>query len=365
MLIGHIIHELEKAAPPALQEGYDNTGLILGNAQNECTGVLISVDVTEAVVEEAINEGCNLIIGHHPLIFSGLKRLTGSTPQQRTVLKAIRAGISVYACHTSLDSTRGGVSQRMASMLGLTEVEPLEPVSDQMVKLQTYVPTAHLEDVRHALFDAGAGHIGNYDSCSYTIAGQGTFRALTGADPYVGSINELHTEAEECLQMILPRWRKNAVESALRQVHPYEEPAYEFIAVDGSLPGCGLGAVGNLKQSVTVQEFAEMIKQTFGSPTVRSNATDFSAPVRRVALCGGSGASLIKRAIGAHAQVMLTSDVKYHDFTDMAGVITIMDIGHHESENCSKTIIFDIISEKFPNFAVRYAQSDVNPIKYL
>lgn len=365
MTIGHIIDAIERFAPPALQESYDNTGLILGSAGDECTGVLVTVDVTEAVVNEAIANGLNMIVAHHPIIFGGIKRLNGSTPQQRAILAAIRGGMALYACHTSLDSTYGGVSQRMASMLGLQQVKPLAPAESTIMKLQVFVPESHVEELRMALFDAGAGHIGCYDSCSYTVKGEGSFRPLPGADPYVGTTGELHFEAERSIQVLLPRWKRHAVEAALRQVHPYEEPAYEFYEIYSGMPMTGLGAVGNLPAPVSPLQLVELVKSTFGSPVARCNAVDEDTPIRRVALCGGSGASFIPKAIASGATAYITSDVKYHDFVDYAGQIFIIDIGHHESENCSKMIIYDIISEKFPNFAIRNSQADVNPIKYL
>ncbi len=365
MLISHIVSALENFAPPALQEDYDNTGLILGNSSNECTGVMVTVDMTEAVVAEAVSEGCNMIVAHHPIIFKGIRRLNGSTPQQRAILAAIKNDIAVYACHTSLDSAPGGVSQRMASMLGLDSVMPLEPADGRMLRLQVFVPVAHADDVRMALFDAGAGEIGNYDSCSYTLSGRGSFRALPGSDPFVGKPGELHFENEECIQVVLPVWRRRAVEAALLQVHPYEEPAYDFVSICNALPHAGLGAVGNLSETLAPAEIVGLVKEVFDSPVARCSDYPADARIRRVALCGGSGSSLIGRAIRAGAAVMITSDVKYHDFVDYANDILIIDIGHHESENCSKSIIFDIISEKFPNFAVRNSQSDVNPIKYM
>lgn len=365
MTTGHIISPLEAFAPVALQESYDNCGLIIGSALDECTGAMLTVDCTEAVVEEAIAKGCNLIIAHHPLIFKGVRRLNGRTNQERAILTAIRNNIAVYACHTCLDSAPGGVSQRMARMLDLDNVVPLEQPEGKLLKLTVYVPEADAEHLRLALADAGAGEIGNYDFCSYTIKGEGRFRAKDGANPYVGEIGEIHQEKEDCIQAILPVWRRRAVESALLQTHPYEEPAYEFITLDNTPSMTGLGAVGNLDEPVSPSKLVEMVKQTFGSPVARCSAYDEDSRIRRVAVCGGSGASLISRAISAGAQAIVTSDVKYHDFVDYAGDILIIDIGHHESENCSKSIFFDIISEKFPNFALWYAKADVNPINYL
>lgn len=365
MLVGHITAALESEAPLALQESYDNCGLIIGTPAQECTGVLLTVDVTPAVVQEAIDTGCNLIVAHHPLIFKGLKRLNGSDSVQQSVILAIRNGIAIYACHTSIDNATRGVSHQMAQMLGLSDVKVLEPQTRKLTKLTLFVPHSHLEEVRLALFDAGAGHIGNYDSCSYSTQGTGTFRAIEGADPFVGQIGEFHTEPETRLELILPSWRRHAVEQALRQVHPYEEPAYEFIDTDNLSYHTGTGTVGNLPQPLPVTEFVARVKQAFGSPVARCTSFIPDAHIRRVALCGGSGSSLITQAIAAGAQAFVTSDTKYHDFVDFSHSILIVDIGHHESENCVKEIFYHIITEKFPNFAVRYSQYDTNPINYL
>lgn len=366
MLIGNIVEVIEEFAPVAFQESYDNTGLIIGDKSRECTGVLLTVDVTPAVVAEAVATGCNLIMSHHPLIFSGIKRLNGTTTQQKAIINAIKNDIAVYACHTSLDITSGGVSQRMASMLGLKNVKPLNPKNGTLLKLQVFVPDDYVDVVREALFSAGAGVIGDYDSCSYTLNGTGSFRAGNGAHPFVGEKGLLHKESETAIQVILPTWRRDGVEAALRKVHPYEEPAYEFYNVLNPIPETGLGAVGSFEPSMSFGLFIEKVKETFGSPIVRcSHGGETDAIVSRVALCGGSGASMINDAIACGADVYITSDVKYHDFVDFAKNIIIVDIGHHESENCTKNIFFDVISEKFPNFAIRYSQSDVNPINYL
>lgn len=365
MLIGHITAALADYAPTPLQEDYDNCGLIIGSPSDECTGVLLSVDVTPAVVQEAIDTGCNLIVAHHPLIFRGLKRLNGSTPVEQAVIKAVRGGIAVYACHTCLDNAPGGVSARMAQMLGLKDIAPLQPQTDLTLKLVTFVPPENFHEVRMALFDAGAGKIGNYDSCSFSVQGTGTFRALDGASPHIGEIGKEHFQTEERLEVILPSWRRNAVEEALLQTHPYEEPAYEFIRIDTPALHSGTGAIGNLPKPVDAAKFIETVKNTFGSPVARCSEFPADGKIRRVALCGGSGSSLISHGAAAGAQAFITSDTSYHTFLDWANQIQIIDIGHFESENCTKQIFYRIITEKFPNFAVRYSAADINPIKYL
>lgn len=365
MLIGHITAALEHAAPLPLQESYDNSGLIIGTPAQECTGVLLTVDVTPEVVQEAIDEGCNLIVAHHPLIFKGIKRLNGDTPVQRSIILAISNGIAIYASHTSMDNATAGVSRRMSELLNLTDVKVLDPQPEKLTKLTVFTPHSHVEEVRLALFDAGAGHIGNYDSCSYSTQGTGTFRPIQGANPFAGEIGQYHTEPETRLELVLPSWRRHAVEQALLQLHPYEEPAYEFVDTTNLSYHTGSGAVGNLPQPLGIHEFVDKVKHTFGSPIVRCTSYATDATIRRVALCGGSGSFLIPNAIAAGADAFITSDTKYHDFVDYAQSIFIADIGHHESENCVKEIFYHIITEKFPNFAVRYSRYDTNPINYL
>lgn len=367
MKIADIIGTIEHAAPRALQEDYDNCGLQLGDAGRECTGVLLSVDVTPAVVTEAVETGCNLIVAHHPLLFKGLKRITGGTNVERCVMEALKHDIAIYAAHTSLDNANEGVSKEMARMLGVTDTEPLEPVGGKMQKLVTYVPREYAEKVRTALFDAGAGHIGNYDSCSYNLEGKGTFRALDGADPFVGEAGKVHTEAETRIEVIVPAWLAKGAEQALVAAHPYEEPAYEFLQIANECRAYGAGCIGNLAEPVSPMEFVEKVKATFCSPVARCTAVvdNPDKMIRRVAMCGGSGGSLTGTALAKGADAYITSDTRYHDFSDYGDKLLIVDIGHHESESCTKQIFYRIISEKFANFAVRYAHADKNPIYYV
>lgn len=364
MKISDIILVLEEVAPRSLQEEYDNCGLLVGSADVECTGVLLTVDVTPAVVREAIDSGLNLIVAHHPLIFRGLKSLTGKSAVERSVIMAIRGGISIYACHTCLDNAADGVSKRMALMLGMKNVAVLDPQKGKSLKLSVFVPTAHADLLSKALFEAGAGVAGNYDFCCYMSDGRGSFRALDGADPFVGKIGEVHVEQETRLEVILPVWKRTAVEAALLSAHPYETPAYEFVAVE-NYSETGSGAIGELPEAITALELVERVKAVFASPVARCSSFPMDRNVTKVAMCGGSGAFLIGKAIAGGAQAFITSDTKYHDFVDYADRILIIDIGHHESENCTKDIFYHVIREKFPIFAVRYSQSDINPIKYL
>ncbi len=365
MQVANIISALEDFAPLSLQEDFDNSGLQVGNKSAECNGVLLCVDVTPAIIEEAIEKGCNLVVSHHPLLFKGLKRITGATLVERTILKAISANISIYSCHTSADNAFNGVSWKMAELLGLNDVETLSRQKNKMMKLSVMVPINHLETVRLALFDAGAGTLGNYDSCSFSTKGEGTFRALDGANPYVGNMYEFHFEQEIRLDVILPVWLKMRVEHALRMSHPYEEPAYEFIALENDSPYTGLGTIGQYEAPISPYELIEKVKKAFNSPITRCSAFDNELMVKRVAMCSGSGSSFIKDAIASGAQAFITSDTRYHDFIDYASDILIVDIGHYESEQCTKDIFYHVITEKFPNFAVYYSDKEQNPINYL
>lgn len=361
---GDIAAAIEAFAPLALQESYDNAGLQVGDASAEAKAALLCTDVTEEILDEAIARGANMVISHHPLIFRGLKRLTGRTPIERIVAKAIKHDVALYAAHTNIDSVSQGVSAHAAAKLGLTDVEILAPHRSKLLKIVVFVPTAHAMAVKEAMWAAGAGHIGNYDSCSYSMTGTGTFRAQSGAKPYVGTEGELHSEPEERVEVIVPSWRKEAVLGAMLRVHPYEEPAYDVLALENDAPW-GFGVVGNIP-ATTAMEFLALVKATFCQIGAMSySGSDLTQQVTRVAFCGGSGAELIGDAIAAGAQVYVTGDVKYHDFTSHNHRIIIANIGHYESEQFTKEIFFDVIRKKFPNFAAYYSEKERNQINYL
>lgn len=365
MTIAEVTSALEAFAPLALQEDYDNCGLQVGNRSAECHGALLCVDVTPAIVDEAVARGCNLIVSHHPLIFKGLKRITGATQVERVVLKAISNNIAIYSCHTAVDNATNGVSWEMARRLNVINVETLEPQQGKLLKLSFMVPMAHCDAVKTAIFKAGAGEIGNYDCCSFSVEGQGSFRALEGATPFVGTHGDIHHEPEIRVDVLLPRWLKSKVEKALIESHPYEVPAYEFITIENESKFTGSGIVGALSEPMSLSQLINRIKKEFNSPVVRCNAVDEGQMIARIAMCGGSGAFLIRNAIAQGAQVYLTSDVKYHDFVDYKNDIIIIDIGHFESEQCTKNIFYRVIQEKFPNFALYYSDIEQNPINYL
>jgi dinuclear metal center YbgI/SA1388 family protein len=362
-IVKDIIHTIEESFPLFYQETYDNSGLQLGNPYQETTGILLSVDVTEAVVEEAREKGLNMIVSHHPLIFGSLKRITGSNYTERTIAKAIKANIAIYSCHTNIDNISQGVSFRMAEKLGLSRIKVLKPLTGVLCKLVTFVPRDHAEKVREAIFAAGAGHIGQYDCCSFNLAGEGTFRASETAHPFVGEKGILHTEPEIRIETVFPKHLEHKIITAMIKAHPYEEVAYDIYPIENKYQQAGAGAIGYFDKPIPEKTFLELVKKTFNAPMVRH--TEFlNRDISCIALCGGSGSSFLTDARKAGADVFLSADFKYHQFFDAENQILITDIGHFESEQFTLEIFYEILIKKFPNFALRFTNVNTNPIIY-
>lgn len=364
MKIKEIYKIIEDFAPLSLQEDYDNAGLLVGNPDAEVSAALLTIDITEKVIDEAIQKKCNLIIAHHPLIFKGLKSITGKNEIERCVIKAIRNDISIYAAHTNLDSSPNGVSFKIAEKIGLKNCKVLQPQSDILLKLVTFVPIANAELVRNAIFEAGAGRIGNYDMCSYNLQGEGTFRASEGTNPFVGKTDEVHTEKEVRIETILPRYLKNKILSALIKAHPYEEPVFDFYPLDNVSTQIGSGLIGELENEEDEISFLNRIKTIFNISFIKHSGFT-GKKIKRVALCGGAGSFLINRAITSNADVFLTGDIKYHDFFLSDNKLLMADIGHFESEQYTKEIFFEIFRKKIPTFATHFSEVNSNPINYL
>lgn len=363
MKIKELIQHLESFAPLSTQESYDNCGLICGDSDTTVQGALIALDCTEAIVDEAIQKSCNIIIVHHPIVFKGLKSLTGKNYVERTIIKAIKNDIAIYAIHTNLDNYRYGVNNKIGSLLGLKNLQILAPKSENQVKLVVYVPNEHAEKVRVAMNIAGAGTIGNYDSCSFNTTGIGTFRALDGAQPFVGETGQVHEENEVRVEMICRNEYVQKVVSAVKKVHPYEEVALDIIPLKNEDPYQGAGMYGELEIPMPTEAFLAMVKETFRCPVIRH--TELCKPnVQKVAFCGGSGSFLLNKAKAIQADIFITGDYKYHDFFDAEGKIIIADIGHYESEQFTVELIADLLKEKNITFAVRFAETNTNPVKY-
>ena len=364
MRIKEILQVIETLAPLPLQEVYDNSGVQVGDVNREATGALFCIDVTEDVIDEAISLKCNLIIAHHPIAFNSFKSLTGKNYTERCMIKAIKNDITLYAAHTNLDNANGGVNFKLASMLGLENVRILTPKNNALLKFITTVPHSHAEIVRNAIFNAGAGNIGDYDSCSYNLEGQGTFRAKDGANPHVGEIGELHFEPEVRIETIVPAMKKNEVVSALIAVHPYEEPVFDLYPIANDWAQHGSGITGVLPEPMSEQDFLYLLKDVFKLHHV-SYSRLRGKEIREVALCGGSGAFMIKHAIDYGADVFITGEAKYNDYYDVEDKLLLAVIGHYESEICTKEIFYYAISKQYPNFAMHLSAFDSNPVNYL
>jgi dinuclear metal center YbgI/SA1388 family protein len=364
MHISDVIGHLELLAPPEYQEHYDNAGLLTGDSGWECKGVLVTLDATEQVVQEAVARGCNLIVAHHPIIFGGLKKITGRNYVERAVIAAIKNDIGIFAIHTNLDNIMaGGVNGRIADKLGLEGRRVLAPREGVLRKLYCFVPVGHVEAVRAAIFGAGAGHIGGYSECSFGVEGQGTFKGGEGTQPFVGQPGVRHVEAEVRLEVILPVHLSQAVVDAMIGAHPYEEVAYDLVPLANPHPGIGAGLVGELASPVEEGALLERLCGVFGVPVVRHTLLT-GRPVRRVAVCGGAGSFLITNALAAGANFYITSDVKYHEFFDANDRLVVADIGHFESEQFTVDLLIDVLREKFSNFAVLKSDTRTNPVHY-
>jgi dinuclear metal center YbgI/SA1388 family protein len=363
MQISDIIKVLEQKAPLSLQENYDNAGLLTGNAGWQCKGVLCTLDATEEVVMEAVQKGCNLVVAHHPIIFGGLKKITGKNYVERTVIAAIKNDIAIYAIHTNLDNVLDGVNHKIADRLGLVNRKILSPKPGQLAKLYTFVPLAQAENVRNALFAAGAGHIGDYSEASFNADGLGTFTGSENTNPFVGEPGKKHAEKETKIEVIFPVYLQSAVLQALIGAHPYEEPAYDLVALANDFQSVGSGLIGELPEALDEKGFLYMLKTSFELEMVRHTPL-LGKNIQKVAVCGGSGSFLTGRAIGAGADVYVTADVKYHEFFDADGRILLADIGHWESEQFTPELLIEILQAKFPTFAVLKSGVKTNPVNY-
>lgn len=358
-----ITNFLENFAPLGLQESYDNAGLITGDINTEITSVLITLDVTERVVEEAIQKKAQLIVAHHPIIFSGLKKITGKNYVERTIIKAIKNDIAIYAAHTNLDSVDGGVNRKICDKLGLENCKILQPVAGQLKKLVTFIPVDNADEVRETVFNAGAGNIGNYDSCGFVTEGKGSFRGNENSNPFAGKKGEIHAEREVRFETIFPGYLQGRIIDALLKSHPYEEVAYDIYPLENKFDKIGMGMVGTLAEPIAETLFLKQLKQTFNTGVIK-HTTLLGKNVGRVAVCGGSGSFLLDAAIAAGADFFVSGDFKYHQFFDAENKTVIADIGHFESEQFTKELFYELLTKKFPTFAVHLSEVGTNPVFY-
>lgn len=362
MKIKEVINYLEELAPIAFQEDYDNSGLIVGDSNETVTSVLVTLDVTEEVVDEAIAKGANLIIAHHPIVFRGLKKLNGKNYVERTVIKAIKNDVAIYAIHTNLDNVGNGVNYKIAEKLNLKNLKILSPKANTLLKLDVFVPTSYVGDLLAALHQAGAGNIGNYSDCSFKSGGVGSFRPGSDANPHSGRRGTLEEVEELKVEVILPVHLKNKVLAAMRSAHPYEEVAYYLYPIENENQNVGSGVVGFLKEEMNQDNFLKQLKTSMNLNVIRFTSID--KPIKKVAVCGGSGSFLLSKAKAAGADAFVTADFKYHEFFDYENDILIADIGHFESEIYTKELLKDLLSKRFTKFATYFSEVNTNPVNY-
>ena len=363
MKISSLIKILEDFAPLSLQESYDNSGLIIGSPDEEVSNALICLDITEEVLDEAINDNFKMIISHHPIIFKGVKKINQKTAVERIIVKAIKNNIAIYAMHTNADNVLVGVNGLIAEKLGLVNTAVLDPKSNLFRKLVSFCPNSSLEKVRNSLIQAGVGQIGDYDSCTFNTEGIGTFRANENANPFVGEKGKLHFESETKIEAIYPIFKEAQIIQALLSAHPYEEVAYDIFPLENKYKEYGSGLIGELNQEMKELDFLELLKEKFDVKVIRHSDL-LHKPIKKIALCGGSGSFLINKAKAHGADIFITGDVKYHDFFEAEKKMIIADIGHYESEQFTKDLIRSILIKKIPNFALQISIQNTNPINY-
>lgn len=354
---------LESWAPRAYQESYDNSGLLVGDPETPVKGILVSLDCTEAIVLEAVERGCNLIVSHHPIIFRGLKSLTGKSYVERTVISAIRNQIALYAIHTNLDNVATGVNRKIGERLGLQAMKVLSPRRDTLLKLVTFVPSENLDAVRRAVHEAGAGQVGNYSDCTFEVSGTGRFRPNEAATPHIGERGKAEEVKEVRMEVLLPAHREQAVLGALRKAHPYEEVAFYLTKLENENQEVGAGLIGEFVTPMEPTAFLGRLKEAMQTTVVRHTSIP-GKPIKSVAVCGGAGSFLLAEAIRKGADAFVSADFKYHEFFDAEGKTLLCDIGHYESEQFTKALLQEVLSQKFTTFASHFSNMVTNPISY-
>ncbi len=371
MNIKDVIDFLEEIAPLKTAENFDNVGLLVGDEKNKVTGILVTLDTLENVIDEAISENCNLIVSFHPIIFKGLKKINGKNYVEKTIIKAIKNDIAIFSMHTALDNSNIGVSAKMAEMLNLTRTKVLLPKQNELLKLTTYIPKQNAEKLLQALYEAGAGNIGNYSECSFNYPGVSTFKGNDLSNPAIGEKNKLEINPETCINVIFEKHKEPQILKALFNNHIYEEIAYEIIPISNVNKHLGMGIVGELPMDLSEKQFLKIIKETFLANGIRHSNLQ-NKKIKKIAVLGGSGAFAIEQAKKVNADAYISADFKYHDFFKAEKDILLVDIGHYESEQFTKNLLFDYLNKKFTNFAtslfnikIVLSKINTNPINYL
>ncbi|GAB7257422.1 Nif3-like dinuclear metal center hexameric protein [Polaribacter sp. OB-PA-B3] len=364
MKIKEVTNYLEELAPLNYAEDFDNVGLLVGNYNTEVNGVLVTLDTLEETVDEAIAKNCNLILSFHPIIFGGLKKLNGNSYVEKVVLKAIKNDIAIYATHTALDNSNNGVSAKMCEILGLENQKILIPKKGIIKKLTTFVPVKDAKELQKHLFDAGAGNIGNYSECSFSVNGTGTFMGNENSNPVIGEKGKRHSENETQISILFESKNENAILNTLKNKHPYEEVAYEIITLENTHQNIGMGMIGELPTAMDEKDFLVYLKNKMKTACVRHSEL-IHKKIKTVAVLGGSGSFAISNAKRAGADAYVSADFKYHEFFKAEKSILLADIGHYESEQFTKNLLVDYLTKKFSNFAIVLSEKSTNPIYYI
>lgn len=363
MTISEVISEIEKRIPLQQAEGFDNVGLLCGIPSREVSGILICHDALENVVDEAIDKKLNLIVCFHPIIFSGLKSLTGKNYVERAVLKAIENKIAIYAIHTAFDNDFFGVNAGICNHIGLKKLNILQPKKNNLKQLSVFVPKDQSQQVKEALFAAGAGNIGFYDECSFTVGGSGTFKPIEGSNPFSGQQDIRENADEDMISVIFEDYKQGRIIAAMKAAHPYEEVAHQIYALDNENQHSGLGMYGEFEEAMDEKDFLKIVKEKFNLEVIKHSSFNHKK-IKRVGVLGGSGASAIKSALSKKCDAYLTGDIKYHDYYLAESRMLICDIGHYESEQFVTQQLFEILSQKFSTFAISKSHEKTNPVNY-
>lgn len=357
-----IINFLEEFAPPDLAETWDNSGLQVGSLNAEVQGVLLALDPDPASVAEAARLGY-MLITHHPLLIKGISRIDTARTPGMLIRQALLADVTIYCLHTNLDSTPGGVSDCLAELLGLSGIKVLKPQPANLFKLVVYVPLSHMDSLRKALGEAGAGHIGQYSHCSFAALGEGSFLPGDGANPYLGSPGQLELVQEYRLETVIKPSHLGRALAAMAKVHPYEEVAYDLFRIE-NMAEHGLGRIGKLPESVSLHDFALRVAKTLGCSGVRVTGSD--QPVQKVAVVGGSGADYLREAWQKGAHCLITGDIKYHQAKQAEELgIALIDPGHYHSEALILPVLAQLLARAVPDLPVKLHSEGADPFRWL
>lgn len=362
-----VINALEKFAPVEDAESWDNPGFLVGDRNHEIHKVLVALDVTGAVIDEAIDVGADMIVTHHPVLFGSVKKVTTDTPLGTKIVRLIKNNIDHYAAHTNLDAAIGGTNDVFADLAGLTEVKVLDVTNkEKLYKYAVYVPEDSADNVRDAIVSAGGGKIGdNYSGCTFTASGKGRFTPLDGANPAVGSINKEETVDEVKIETVVPASALSRVINAVIKVHPYEEPAYDIIPLEQTGRQNGIGRVGVLTEETTLGEYALKIKKALGLDAIRV-VGDLDKKITKVGICTGSAVEYMKKVKAAGAQVFITSDMRYHESQKALDLgLALIDATHFASENIIVPTLCNMIKEACPSIKVVASKVDGQVFKSL